>query len=202
MSEAHEPVSLNAFGHEFRMPKSPMMFLKPFFNFEQGETSSNWFIRLHHELPDSGDVRECAKKHWESRTTLLCRKGHVLVQWTATTPILCFSCNDNWAEGEHWVCSGKQESTGKQERACVMHICNECMVTQTRVKRKRPLAPDPTPSPLPAPNQAPHLPPPTPTPGQALFPAPPAPPHVRAHGSLYSGASATRGWSSGRQRAG
>ena len=108
LSEAKGRVLFNTFGREFR--NSKMMFLKPFFNFEQGDPRdwihSQVFIRLRYELPESGDVRECAKKHWRYRTTLLRKNGHRLAKSTEKTTILCFGCNDNCLEGEHWFCSG------------------------------------------------------------------------------------------------
>ena len=87
--------------------------LGSFFDFELGPHT---IIKLRHTEP--ADVKELAKRHWESRLDLTCKKGHALDLACGKADVICFACNDNDTIGAHYKCSF----------GCAFKVCSCCMI--------------------------------------------------------------------------
>ena len=76
----------------------------------------------------------CARRHWEARSELTCRKGHALLKVTDAMQSTCFACNDrDCSNGYYWCvqCSAFQ-------------ACADCMVHAAQPE-PAPAEPEPAP---------------------------------------------------------
>ena len=105
-------MSLAEFGRLYDGAKK--VFLAPFFKVTDGDRAE---IALRYlDIPEPA---LCARRHWEMRSELTCRKGHSLIKVTDDSNLICtcFSCKDKDSNG-YYRC----------EQCSAFQVCADCMV--------------------------------------------------------------------------
>ena len=90
------------------------VFLEPFFKVTGGDRAE---IALRYlDIPEPA---LCARRHWEMRSELTCRKGHSLIKVTDASNLICtcFACNDSDSNG-YYQCV----------QCSAFQVCADCMV--------------------------------------------------------------------------